>query len=78
MKIPHVTCADDMCYITETRDELQCMMPISEAYANREHYTIHPTKSAVVVYNSLDSLPIILYGKEFPKRHNKCIPNADE
>ena len=41
IKNPHVTCADDMCYIIEIRDELQCMMSTSETYANREHY--YPT-----------------------------------
>ena len=58
------------------------MMSTSETYANREHYTIHPTKSVVVVYNYLDSPSIILYGKEVPiedqtiylgaQRHQKC------
>ena len=88
IKTPHVTCADDMCYIIEIRDEFQCMISTPETYANREHYSIHPTKSAVAVDNSLDSPSIILYGKEIPiedqtihlvvQRHQKCIPNTDE
>ena len=44
VKIHHVTVADDMCFITENKAELQPMMSAAELQANRDHYTIYPTK----------------------------------
>ena len=39
VKIPHVTVADDMCFITEEKSELQPMVYSAELQANREHNT---------------------------------------
>ena len=36
VKIPHVTCADDLCFVTEAREELHTMVCTSEGYADRE------------------------------------------
>ena len=50
VSIPHVTVADDMCFITEEESEVQPMMSAAELQANREHYTIHPTKTVILNY----------------------------
>ena len=55
VKIPHVTCADDLCFVTEAREELRTMVCTSEGYADREQFTIHPTKTVVVPYNTHDT-----------------------
>ena len=52
VKIPHVTVADDMCFITEEKSELQPMVYSAEIQANREHFTIHPVKTVVQSYNT--------------------------
>ena len=42
VRIPHVTVADDLCFITEDLSELQPMMTSAELQANRElHHTRH-------------------------------------
>ena len=88
MKIPHVTCADDLCFVTETKSELQPMVGTSEAYANREQCTLHPTKTVVVPNNTLDTPSITLYGEKVPTvdqtvhlgicRNSNCNPNIEE
>ena len=88
VSIPHVTCADDLCFLTESKDELQGMVGTSEKYANREHYTFHPTKTVVVPYNTSDTPTITLYEKEVPvedktlhlgiHRSSDCTSNIDE
>ena len=64
IKVPHVTCADDLCYMTDSKDELRPMLSTSEGYPNREHYTIHPTKTVIVPCNTWDTPSITLYGEE--------------
>ena len=88
VKVPHVTCADDLCYVTDSKNELQPMISTSEGYANREHYTIHPTKTVIVPYNTQDVPSITLYGEKVPVmnqtvhlgiyRNSKCNFNIDE
>ena len=60
--IPHVTVADDMCFITEDEPEIQPMMSAAELQANREHYTIHPTKTVILNYNDQLQPSVFLYG----------------
>ena len=62
VSIPHVTVADDMCFITEEEPEIQPMMSASELQANREHYTIHPTKTVILNYNDQLQPSVFLYG----------------
>ena len=64
IKVPHVTCADDLCYMTDSKDELRPMLSTSEGYANREHYTIHPAKTVIIPCNTRDTPSITLYGEE--------------
>ena len=88
VKIPHISVADDMCFVTEHKEEIQPMVSTSEAYANREHYTIHPTKTVAVQYNYPDSIQCMINGKTVPRenktthlgieRNTKCQPNTDE
>ena len=85
---PHVECADDLCFLTESKDELQGMVGTSEKYANREHYTFHPTKTVVVPYNTSDTPTVTLYEREVPvedktlhlgiHRSTDCTSNIDE
>ena len=63
--VHHVTCADDLCYMTDSKDELQPMLSTSEGYANREHYTIHPPY-VIVPCHTRDIPSITLYGEEVP------------
>ena len=88
VKIPHVTVADDMCFITEEKSEVQPMMSAAELQANREHYTIHPTKTVILNYNDQLQSSATLYGTKVAvedqtvhlgaHRHIKCTPNTDE
>ena len=57
VKLPHISMADDMCIGTEDKEGVQPMMSTAESYANREHYTIHPTKTITLQYNSTESSP---------------------
>ena len=86
--IPHVTVADDMCFITEDEPEIQPMMSAAELQANREHYTIHPTKTIILNYNDQLKPSVFLYGTTVTAedqtvhlsvhRHINCTPNTDE
>ena len=77
-----------MCFVTEHKEEIQPMVSTSEAYANREHYTIHPTKTVTVQYNNSDTIQCVVNGKTVPRenktthlgieRNTKCQPNTDE
>ena len=88
VKIPHVTVADDMCFITEDKAELQPMMSAAELQANREHYNIHPTKTVILNYGAQPQPEVSLYGTPVTTedhtvhlgvhRSTKCIPNTDE
>ena len=82
-KIPHISMADDMCFVTEDKEEVQPMLTTAETYANREHYTIHPTKTATVQYNcsELPQSPYMV--KRFPSKRRQhilvsnAIPNVN-
>ena len=88
VRIPHVTVADDLCFITEDLSELQPMMTSAELQANREHYTIHLTKTVILNYDAHQEPNINLYGDTVPvedqtvhlgvSRSIKCTPNIDE
>ena len=88
VRIPHISVANDMCSVTEDRSEVQPMLSTAETYANREHYTIHPTKTVTLQYNEAEECPITLYEKQVPieeetthlgiKRNTKCQPSIDE
>ena len=73
------TCADDILVLSPDLEDLQAIVLLISQYANEEHYTIHPTKSVVAIYNPRSSAeqqflqetsPIILNGDE--------VPNEDE
>ena len=85
VKLPHISMADDMCFVTEDKYDVQPMMSTAESYANWEHYTIHPTKTITLQYNSTESSPCM--EKRLPSRdrqqlgiqqNTKCQPNIDE
>ena len=88
VKIPHVTVADDMCFVTEKKNELQPMLASAELQANREHSTIHPVKTAIKSYNTKQEPSVKLYGKNIQSedpivhlgihRNSKCTPNIEE
>ena len=42
------------------------MLSTSEGYANREHCTVHPTKTVIVPCHTRDIPSITLYGEEVP------------
>ena len=64
------------------------MVGTSEKYANREHYTVHPTKTVLVPYNTSDTHTITMYDREFTvedkalhlgiHRSTDCTSNIDE
>ena len=67
------TCADDIALLCENVYSMQYLLTLSESYASKERYTIHPTKSEITVYNSginTDSWnqlsPWLLYDKPVP------------
>ena len=84
VKIPHVTLADDMCFITEEKSEVQPMMSAAELQANREDYTIPPTKTVILNYNVQLQSSATLYCTNVQTvhlgvhRHIKGTHNTDE
>ena len=58
IKIPHVTVADDLAFLTHLQPEMQFMLDRGHSYAGRNRYGIHPTKSCVLTYP---------YGPQKPK-----------
>jgi hypothetical protein len=46
------TCADDVMMMCDSVGSLQYLLTTAEQYANKEHYTIHPTKSVVTTYHT--------------------------
>ena len=58
IKIPHVTVADDLAFLTHSQPEMQFMLDRGHSYAGRNRYGIHPTKSCVLTYP---------YGPQKPK-----------
>ena len=63
-------------------------MSAAELQANREHYTIHPTKTVILNYNDQLQPSVFLYGTTVTAedqtvhlgvhRHINCTPNTDE
>ncbi|MES9880822.1 MAG: reverse transcriptase domain-containing protein [Sedimenticola sp.] len=45
------TVADDVCLLSECRDELQCMMDVAVRHARQNRVTIHPMKTSAIVMN---------------------------
>ena len=50
IKIPHVTVADDLAFVTHSQMEMQFMLDCGYTFAGRHRYGIHPTKSCVLTY----------------------------
>ena len=50
IKIPHVTVADDLAFVTHSQMEMQFMLDCGYTFAGRNGYGIHPTKSCVLTY----------------------------
>lgn len=45
------TVADDVCLISECKDELQCMLDVAARHARQGRVTLHPTKTNAIVIN---------------------------
>ena len=83
-----LSCIKGVPKCSKSKDELQCMVGTSDKYANREHYTVHPTKTVVLPYNTSDTSTIILYDKEVLvgektlhlgiHRNTDCTSNIDD
>ena len=52
MRIPHITVADDLAVLSNSRNEMQHMLDDTGEFANMERYIIHPTKSGVLTYSN--------------------------
>ena len=76
MRVSHVTCADGLCYLSETAQELQWMMSASEKHSNREQYIADPTMSVAVIYNCADTPSITFYGKDVPEEYQTVHPES--
>ena len=50
IKIPHVTVADDLAFLTHLQTEMQFMLDSGHTIAGKNRYGIHPTKSCVLTY----------------------------
>ncbi len=46
-----LTCADDMVIMATSPYQLQALLLLISAFANEEHYVIHPQKSVILPYN---------------------------
>ncbi|VDI57173.1 Hypothetical predicted protein [Mytilus galloprovincialis] len=42
------TCADDIAFISNNKNELQIILNVLSRYANEHHYTIHPRKTQII------------------------------
>ena len=45
------TCADDLALLSKCENELQVMTNVVKRHAKKDHVTIHPDKSNVVLLN---------------------------
>ena len=45
------TCADDICLLSHSEYEIQCLLNLCKHYADTERYKIHPQKSVLSCYN---------------------------
>ena len=52
VRIPHITVADDLAVLSNSRNEMQHMLDDTGEFANMERYIIHPTKSGVLTYSN--------------------------
>ena len=52
IKIPHVTVADDLAFLTHLQTEMQFMLDSGHTFAGKNKYGIHPTKSCVLTYSN--------------------------
>ena len=68
--IPHVTCADDIALLADSKDEMDQMLRLVESYSNDHRYKINPTKSALLCYHTSDQ-PIL-------QLHQSTIPTLEE
>ena len=50
IKIPHVTVADDLAFVTHSQMEMQFILDCGYTFAGRNIYGIHPIKSCVLTY----------------------------
>ena len=69
------TCADDLALISDCENELQVMTNVVKRHAKKDHVTIHPDKSNVVLLNqhksvSKKSFSLELDGKSMPLSQN--------
>ena len=71
VRIPHISVADDMCFVTEDRSEVQPTLSTAETYANREHYTIHPTKKLPYSTTKLRNALLPCMENRFPSRKKR-------
>ena len=52
IRIPHVTVADDLALLSNSKNEMQYMIDDTGGFANQERYFIHPMKSGVLIYGN--------------------------
>ena len=52
ISIPHITVANDLTLLVESRDDMQVMVWDADISANPERYCIHPTKWHILWYNN--------------------------
>ena len=53
IKIPLVTVADDLAFLTHSQLEMQFMLDRGHSYARTNRYGIHPTKSCVLTHRTV-------------------------
>ena len=56
------TCADDLALISDCENELKVMSNVVKRHAKKDHVTIHPDKSNVVLLNQHKSVSKIILG----------------
>ena len=70
------TCADDLALLSTCKNELQVMTNIVQRNAKKDHVTIHPDKSNVVLLNNHKSVSKKLFSLELSGEDVKLSPNT--
>ena len=73
------TCADDMVMMANSIYQLQALLLLVSAFANEEHYVIHPQKSVILPFNIPSKTQLDHIMKEKPwMTNNKAITVEEE
>ena len=70
------TCADDLALLSKYENELQIMSNIVKRHAKKDHVTIHPDKSNVVLLNGHKSISKKNYSLDLNGKAVKLSPNT--